>query len=180
VAARVRRTPAALVDQVAIEREEAHRVHVEDGAREALEPLGRVVAGDRQHVADPAPLELSRERQQAIATPVSAGHVDDDILPTRQELLGEERRARHRVAAGVVGDRDRRDPRIVHQRMRGGEAGAARPVGHGTPPGDQLRHRDELVGGQQALPEAGHSRTRPAECGVVGSFACQEPSQALG
>jgi hypothetical protein len=63
-----------------------------------------VIAGDGQDVPDAAPLQLPGERKEPVAASVPAGYVDDHVLAARQELFGEERRVRHRVAAGVVRD----------------------------------------------------------------------------
>ena len=142
-----------LVDEVVVEREEAHRVDVEHGLRQAAGPLHRMVPGDGEDVADPARLELPGERAERVAAPVAAGDVDDDVLPAGEQLLGKGHGARHRVAAGAVGDRDRGDPGIVGERARGGEAPLGGRVEGEPPGGHDLGDGHELVGLDEARAE---------------------------
>ena len=107
---------------------------------------------------------------------LAAAHalVDDHVLSARQELLREERRARHRVAASVVRDRERRDSRVVDEGMRGCQARPARPVGRGPAPRDQLGDGDELVGRRESLAEA---QLRRAHAGIpAASGSKRQPS----
>ncbi len=88
----VRAVGPGLVDQVVVERDQAHGIEVEDRLGEATGPLDRVVAGDGQDVADPPRLELPGERAERVAAPVAAGDVDDHVLASGEQLLGEEDR----------------------------------------------------------------------------------------
>ena len=125
--------------------EEAHRVDVEHRRGETAVPGDRVVAGEREHVVESLRGELPAAALECVPVPVLAREVDDHLLAARDHVRPESVGCQHRVAAGVVGDREHVDPWIGGERARELEHPRA-PVGR-----DQSAAGDDLGGDHESL-----------------------------
>ena len=138
------RVRPALVPQPVVhlgeEAQQADRVDVEDGRGESAVPHHRVVAREREDVVEPGGGELPAAALERVAIPVLAGEMDDHLLPARHQVRPEGVRREHRVAAGVVGDREHVDPRVLRE--------LAGEIEHLRAPvrGDRTAARHELGG----------------------------------
>ncbi len=97
--------------------DQAHRIQVEHRQRLPLETRRRVIAGQRQDVVKPLRRVTPGGGFDAVAIEVLAGEVDDELRAPWLENIGDPIRRQHRVAAGIVGDGNPRDPRVGRQRL---------------------------------------------------------------
>ena len=136
---------------VAVELQQADRVDVEHRRGGAAVPAERVVARQAQDVAEPLGGELPAPALERVAVPVLAGQVDDHLLPARDQVGAERVGREHRVATGVVGDRQHVDPGIIGQRARLVDQRAAAIGGDHPTGGHQLDRDRKRAGRLQAI-----------------------------
>ena len=109
--------------------------------------------------------ELPATALERIAVPVLAGQVDDHLLARGDQVGSERVRREHRVAAGVVGDREDVDARIGGELARDLDHAAAARRGDQAAAGHELGCDDERARPFQLLAKGHVVAFRPASDG---------------
>ena len=141
---------------VAEERQEAHRVDVEDRARAPVVAVLGEVAGEGQHVGEPLAGEAVGQRLQGGAIALSTGDVDEDLAAHVVDGVAQRQRAEADVATGVVRDGDGGDPLVGRQVAGLGAQPLAGVVLDGARPRHELGQDEAAVGTGKGIAEAGH------------------------
>ena len=139
--------------ELAQEREERDGVDVEHRLREALEAVDRVVAADREDGGEAARQQVPAQALEPVPVPVARRDVDDDVVAQRPERLAGRVRAQARVPAGVVGDRERGDPRVAREVRGHPERPLAAGVGELAGPRHELHDGRERTGRREGSAE---------------------------
>ncbi len=148
------------------EAEQTDRVDVEHRRRDAAVPGDLIVARQREHVVEPLRAELPPAALERVAIPVLAGEVDDHLLAARDEIGAERVRREHRVAAGVVGDREDVDARILRERARSLEHLSSAVGRDQAAARHELRGDDERSVGAELLAQWLGAHTANGRCGT--------------
>ena len=114
-----RAIPAAI--HLVEHRQQSDRIDVEHRLGAAVVAGCGVVAAEGQDVVETFAGELPGFAFEAVAVKILAREMNQNFLAAVEDRLAEGHRAKLRIAAGVVGDRNPVDPIAVHQ-MRGKRA----------------------------------------------------------
>jgi hypothetical protein len=95
--------------------DEAQRIEVEHGLGQAAEAARGIIAGQRENTLEPLRGIAPGRGFEAVAVHVLAGEVHDHLAAPIGNQAGEPIGREHGATAGIVGERDPADPRIVGQ-----------------------------------------------------------------
>ena len=163
--------------EVLEQREQPHRVDVEDRARQPAEALLRVVARQRQDVGQALAREPEGDALERGATAIAAREMDDDVAAHLTDRATQRQRPEADVPAGVVGDRDRGHARVGREAARELEVPAGIVVLERAGPRHELDEGGAAVGVAQGVGEGGHPVMVTRPDGAVRSVTSSLPSR---